>query len=293
MYGKDGTFPSFPPHNCYHAFNTFLSRLGLGTNPELSAHLHMPRDGSQTPSASRAPELCPKAAVATPDSQTDSNTPDVRSPTPTPLRLPDPSASLPLLFPALAQSTLEPTQADQPPPRLLWQDLEITRWLAVLGGQPDSLDLGHRGFRRSLSVTEHREEVPRLKVGVSGSGLGGRRPQGCSSGRESSPLDSPAPRAPSLISSPAQRARREPRMHASTGAGQVAGGFRMGCLGRCRGAEVPAPPLISDLATVPRRGEDVGGAGESTTSLGPQGSWSQRRVFTCAEFVGEGLSWHK
>lgn len=90
-----------------------------------------------------------------------------------------------------------------------------------------------------------------------GSQAAAGRPQGCSGRLERSQPASPAPLGPRPLSGPAQCARREQRMRASAGAGQVAGGSEWAALGGVEGrAEVPARPLMSSLAALSRRGED-------------------------------------
>lgn len=243
MLGKAGAQLSYPPHYCDQAFNPFLSRRVAGTHPGPAAHLPTSRDGSQqTPPALGGSRARPQGRCAPPT--TSKQTPTRRmsvppAPLPAPLRLPDPSASLSVLFPAPAQTTFgaHPGRPAPSPGGCAKISRRLDGW-QFWGGPPESLDRGPRGRRRSRSATGQREAVPRPKMGVSGSG--GETPELQRPTRAQSARLAGSAGATSTFWA---RPVRPPGAADARERGSGTGGwrFRMGCLGRCSGERRSRP----------------------------------------------------
>ena len=161
------------------------------------------------------------------------------APLPAPLRLPDPSASLSVLFPAPAQTTFgaHPGRPAPSPGGCAKISRRLDGW-QFWGGPPESLDRGPRGRRRSRSATGQREAVPRPKMGVSGSG--GETPELQRPTRAQSARLAGSAGATSTFWA---RPVRPPGAADARERGSGTGGwrFRMGCLGRCSGERRSRP----------------------------------------------------
>ena len=213
-------------------------------------------DRSKLPQLWGAPELGPKAAahpLQLPNRLQHAGCPSPPAPLPAPLRLPDPSASLSVLFPAPAQTTFgaHPGRPAPSPGGCAKISRRLDGW-QFWGGPPESLDRDQGG---AVEAAQPQGNGRRCRDRRWGSQAAAGRPQSCSGRLELSQPASPAPLGPRPLSGPAQCARREPRMRASAGAGQVAGGSEWAALGGVRGSGGPGlAPDVQPRRPLPARG---------------------------------------